>query len=113
MEVNVNDAFEQILLSEERIAEESYKQGFEKGVSEGNLEAYHLGKKKLIRKQFSQSEVEYATTSFQNNPRQKLIFSSPFQAFIEVQRLVLSSDSTLAFLRIIKFHLQLTKKFHT
>jgi hypothetical protein len=44
MEVNVNDAFAQILLSEERIAEESYKQGFDKGVTEGNLEAYHLGK---------------------------------------------------------------------
>jgi hypothetical protein len=39
----INEVFEQILLSEERIAEESYKQGFEKGVSEGNLEAYHIG----------------------------------------------------------------------
>jgi flagellar biosynthesis/type III secretory pathway protein FliH len=49
--MDVNDAFDQILLSEERIAEESYKQGFEKGVSEGNLEAYHLGKlKKKIKK---------------------------------------------------------------
>lgn len=43
--MDVNDAFEQIFLSEERIAEESYKQGFEKGVCEGNLEAYHLGKR--------------------------------------------------------------------
>lgn len=43
--MDINDAFEQILLSEERIAEESYKKGFEKGVSEGNLEAYHIGKK--------------------------------------------------------------------
>jgi flagellar biosynthesis/type III secretory pathway protein FliH len=41
--MDINDAFEQILLSEERIAEESYKKGFEKGVSEGNLEAYHIG----------------------------------------------------------------------
>lgn len=48
MDININDIFEQILLSEERIAEESYKQGFEKGVSEGNLEAYHIGKKKFI-----------------------------------------------------------------
>lgn len=46
--MDVNDAFDQILLSEERIAEESYKQGFEKGVSEGNLEAYHLGKLKIF-----------------------------------------------------------------
>lgn len=43
MEMNINEVFDQILLSEERIAEEGFKQGFEKGVSEGNLEAYHLG----------------------------------------------------------------------
>lgn len=42
--VDINDAFESILLSEERISEEGYRQGFEKGVTEGNLEAYHLGK---------------------------------------------------------------------
>lgn len=47
--MDVNDAFEQIFLSEERIAEESYKQGFEKGVTEGNLEAYHLGKTRLLK----------------------------------------------------------------
>lgn len=41
---DINDVFEQILLSEERISEESYKQGFSKGVSDGNLEAYHIGK---------------------------------------------------------------------
>lgn len=40
---DINDVFDQILLSEERISEEGYKSGFEKGVSEGNLEAYHLG----------------------------------------------------------------------
>lgn len=43
MEMNINEVFDQILLSEERIAEEGFKQGFDKGVSEGNLEAYHLG----------------------------------------------------------------------
>ena len=47
--MDVNDAFEQIFLSEERIAEESYKQGFEKGVTEGNLEAYHLGTTRLLK----------------------------------------------------------------
>lgn len=41
--MDINEVFDQILLSEERIAEEGFKQGFEKGVSEGNLEAYHLG----------------------------------------------------------------------
>jgi len=46
--MDINDAFEQILLSEERIAEESYKKGFEKGVTEGNLEAYHIGTKTFI-----------------------------------------------------------------
>jgi hypothetical protein len=45
---DINDVFEQILLSEERISEESYKQGFSKGVSDGNLEAYHIGKLKFI-----------------------------------------------------------------
>lgn len=42
--MDINEVFDSILLSEERISEEGYKQGFEKGVSEGNLEAYHLGK---------------------------------------------------------------------
>lgn len=42
--VDINRVFDNILLSEERISEEGYKQGFEKGVSEGNLDAYHLGK---------------------------------------------------------------------
>jgi hypothetical protein len=41
---DINDVFEQILLSEERISEEGYRQGFDRGVTEGNLEAYHLGK---------------------------------------------------------------------
>lgn len=41
---DINDVFEQILLSEERISEEGYRSGFERGVTEGNLEAYHLGK---------------------------------------------------------------------
>lgn len=42
--MDINEVFDQILLSEESITEEGYKKGFEKGVSEGNLEAYHLGK---------------------------------------------------------------------
>lgn len=42
--MDINNVFDQILLSEERITEEGYKQGFKKGVTEGNLEAYHLGK---------------------------------------------------------------------
>lgn len=41
--MDINNVFDQILLSEERISEEGYKQGFKKGVTEGNLEAYHLG----------------------------------------------------------------------
>ncbi|CAO1372439.1 unnamed protein product [Diamesa hyperborea] len=43
MDININTVFENILLSEERIAEEGYKLGFDKGVQEGNLSAYHLG----------------------------------------------------------------------
>lgn len=45
--MDINEVFDSILLSEEKISEEGYKQGFEKGVSEGNLEAYHLGKHRL------------------------------------------------------------------
>lgn len=42
-EMDVNDVFESILLSEERVSEEGYRKGFEIGVRDGNLEAYHLG----------------------------------------------------------------------
>lgn len=40
-EMDVNDVFESILLSEERVSEEGYRKGFEIGVRDGNLEAYH------------------------------------------------------------------------
>lgn len=42
--MDINEVFDSILLSEERISEEGYKKGLQAGVSEGNLEAYHLGK---------------------------------------------------------------------
>lgn len=41
--MDINEVFDSILLSEERISEEGYKKGLQAGVSEGNLEAYHLG----------------------------------------------------------------------
>lgn len=43
-EMDVNDVFESILLSEERVSEEGYRKGFEIGVRDGNLEAYHCKK---------------------------------------------------------------------
>lgn len=46
--MDINDVFENILLSEERISEEGYKLGFERGVSEGNLEAYHIGENIIL-----------------------------------------------------------------
>ncbi|KAF7283958.1 hypothetical protein GWI33_022781 [Rhynchophorus ferrugineus] len=42
-ERNINDVFEDILFSEERIIEESYKQGYTEGSREDTIEGYHLG----------------------------------------------------------------------
>ncbi|XP_053683448.1 protein LTO1 homolog [Sabethes cyaneus] len=42
-EVDINDVFEDLLLSEERVAEQSFKEGVEVGSAEGNVEAYHFG----------------------------------------------------------------------
>uniref|UniRef100_A0A336MDQ9 CSON015562 protein n=1 Tax=Culicoides sonorensis TaxID=179676 RepID=A0A336MDQ9_CULSO len=42
-ELDVNEALEQIFMSEENILEENYQKGFEIGKSQGNTEAYHLG----------------------------------------------------------------------
>lgn len=41
--MDINEVFENILLSEEKISEEGYRKGFEIGVRDGNLQAYHLG----------------------------------------------------------------------
>lgn len=41
--LDINDVFEDIFLSENRISEEAYKEGFEKGKQEGHPEAFHLG----------------------------------------------------------------------
>ncbi|XP_055534107.1 protein LTO1 homolog [Wyeomyia smithii] len=42
-EVDINEVFDNLLLSEERLAEESFKQGVEVGTAEGNVDAYHFG----------------------------------------------------------------------
>ncbi|XP_055597919.1 protein LTO1 homolog [Uranotaenia lowii] len=42
-EVDINDVFDDLLLTEERLAEESYEQGKEIGSQQGNVEAYHFG----------------------------------------------------------------------
>lgn len=42
-ERDINDIFDDIVLSEEKVADEEYQRGFDEGVSEGNLEGYHLG----------------------------------------------------------------------
>lgn len=42
-ERDVNDAFEDIFLTENKLAEKGYREGFEDGVRSGNAEAYHLG----------------------------------------------------------------------
>lgn len=40
----INEAFDDIFLAEEKILEEGYEKGFEEGRRQGNTEAYHLGK---------------------------------------------------------------------
>jgi hypothetical protein len=95
MAVNdINDVFEQILLSEERISEESYKQGFSKGVSDGNLEAYHIG------------ECFDEIHAYQ----QQLIAFYCFQASIAELKSVLSLVSISPCLKTPKFHRRSTKK---
>lgn len=42
-EKDINDVFSDIFLGEDRIFEESYYEGFERGKQEENLEAFHLG----------------------------------------------------------------------
>ncbi|XP_044257851.1 protein LTO1 homolog [Tribolium madens] len=42
-EKDINDAFSDILLSEDRIFENSYNEGYELGKQEENIEAFHLG----------------------------------------------------------------------
>lgn len=42
-EVDINDVFDNLLLAEEKLAEESYQLGLATGTNEGNVEAYHFG----------------------------------------------------------------------
>lgn len=42
-ERDINDIFDDIVLSEERVADEEYQKGFDESAAEGNLEGYHLG----------------------------------------------------------------------
>lgn len=42
-ERDINDIFDDIVLSEEKVAEEEYQKGFDEAVAAGNLEGYHLG----------------------------------------------------------------------
>lgn len=40
---DINDIFEDILFAEENIVEESFQDGFQAGIKQENVEAYHLG----------------------------------------------------------------------
>ncbi|KAI4458703.1 hypothetical protein MML48_7g00010045 [Holotrichia oblita] len=40
---DINDVFDDILLSENKIYDQGYQEGYKKGVSETNIEGYHLG----------------------------------------------------------------------
>lgn len=42
-EVDINDVFDDLLLVEERLSEESYQRGLEAGAKQGNVDAYHFG----------------------------------------------------------------------
>ncbi|KAL1512524.1 hypothetical protein ABEB36_002105 [Hypothenemus hampei] len=40
---DINDVFEDILFSEDKIVEQGYREGFQIGVTQDNIEGYHLG----------------------------------------------------------------------
>lgn len=40
---DINDVFESIAFSEQKISDSAFEEGFIKGVSEGEVEGYHLG----------------------------------------------------------------------
>ncbi|XP_063700038.1 protein LTO1 homolog [Culicoides brevitarsis] len=42
-DVDINEALDNIFMSEQNILEENYQKGFETGKAQGNTEAYHLG----------------------------------------------------------------------
>lgn len=43
MDRDINDLFDDIILTEERLAESSYKEGYTDGCAQGNEEGYRLG----------------------------------------------------------------------
>lgn len=40
---DINDVFDNLVMSEDRQSQQGYQEGFSKGRSEENIEAYHLG----------------------------------------------------------------------
>ncbi|KAH1007662.1 hypothetical protein HUJ04_004869 [Dendroctonus ponderosae] len=42
-EVDINDVFDDILFSEEKVVEKGYQQGFAAGSSQDSVDGYHLG----------------------------------------------------------------------
>ncbi|RZF40860.1 hypothetical protein LSTR_LSTR003370 [Laodelphax striatellus] len=42
-DVDINDVFDDIVLTEEKIVQDSYEIGFRKGILEGEIEGFHLG----------------------------------------------------------------------
>ncbi|GAB0097847.1 uncharacterized protein DMENIID0001_135250 [Sergentomyia squamirostris] len=42
-EKDINDIFDDIACTEDKISQEGYEEGFAKGIAAGNTEAYHLG----------------------------------------------------------------------
>ncbi|XP_065366656.1 protein LTO1 homolog [Calliphora vicina] len=42
-ERDINDIFDDIILTEERLVEKSYKEGFDEGCQQGNADGYRLG----------------------------------------------------------------------
>lgn len=45
---DVNEAFDNILLAEEKLIDQSYEIGFEIGKQQGNTEAFHLGMHRIM-----------------------------------------------------------------
>lgn len=42
-ELDINEVFDNIVLTEEKLSQKSYEEGFQEGIIQGNLEGYKLG----------------------------------------------------------------------
>lgn len=66
----IDEAFENIFLAEEKVTEEGYQRGFEEGKKQGNTEAYHLGYHRAAEIGAELGYYHGIVTNFLNNSNQ-------------------------------------------